>query len=539
MAERHQVVVVGGGPVGVGLGVELGLRGIDCVVVERRKELARIPKGQNLTPRTLEHFYFWGIVDEVRAARLMPKDYPIGELTAYGTLLSEYWWGPQRTQPGGGHIRPHYYEDNDRMPQYQLEAVLRKKMTELPTVKVLFDRTAKKVEQDAGGVRVTLDSQVWPYDDEVIEADYVVGCDGSRSLVRDQLGIEQAGTNFEQRMALAVFRSPALHELLERFPKASLYRVLDPAFKGYPIVIGRVVVGETFFLLAPVPNEAQRDTFEFPALVNRAAGCAVSISEFEYTGFWDLRVSIARDYQVGRAFIAGDAAHSHPPFGGFGLNNGLEDIRNLGWKLAARLQGWGGDSLLASYSEERRPIFWEVGEDFIARGMEREGAFLARYSPEADRGEFERAWKEFAESGGNRGLVYEPHYEGSSIVAGPPGARCSAHGQFSFKARPGHHLSPQPLSGGRYLPEELGSGFCLLAFDVAPEHVRPVQDAARNLHVPLKVVTDSFAGGRQRYESRLILVRPDQHVAWVGDTLPDTVGALLSKVTGRGSGLAA
>jgi 2-polyprenyl-6-methoxyphenol hydroxylase-like FAD-dependent oxidoreductase len=532
MAERHQVIIVGGGPVGVGLGVELGLRGIDCVVIERRKELARIPKGQNLTPRTLEHFYFWGIVDEVRAARLMPKDYPIGELTTYQTLLSDYWWGPQRTQPGGGHIRPHYYEDNDRMPQYQLETVLRKKIATLPTVAVLFERTAKQVEQDASGVRVTLDSQTWPYEDEVLEADYIVGCDGSRSLVREQLGIEQAGTNFDQRMALTVFRSPALHRVLERFPRASLYRVLDPTFKGYPIVIGRVVVGETFFLLAPVPNDAQRETYDFLALVHRAAGTPVA-ADFEYTGFWDLRVSVAKDYQVGRGFIAGDAAHSHPPFGGFGLNNGLEDIRNLGWKLAARLQGWGGDALLASYSEERRPIFWEVGEDFIARGMEREGVFLARYSPETDKAEFDRAWKEFAESGGNRALIYEPHYEGSSVVAGPPGARSSAHGQFSFQARPGHHLSPQPLSGGRYLPEELGSGMSLLAFDVGPEQVRPFEEAARGLNVPLKVIQDSFAGGRQRYESRLVLVRPDQHVVWVGDAAPADTAGLLSTVTGR------
>jgi hypothetical protein len=149
-------------------------------------------------------------------------------------------------------------------------------------------------------------------------------------------------------------------------------------------VIGRVVVGETFFLLAPVPNDAEREAFEFLGLVHRAAGTPVD-AEFENSGFWDLRVSIANDYQVGRGFIAGDAARSHPPVGGFGLNNGLEDIRNLDWKMAACLQGWGGDALLASYSEERRPIFWEVGEDFIARGMEREGAFLARYSPDRDK----------------------------------------------------------------------------------------------------------------------------------------------------------
>ena len=115
--------------------------------------------------------------------------------------------------------------------------------------------------------------------------------------------------------------------------------------------------------------------------------------ELDHVGFWDLRVAVAEHYQVGRVFIAGDAAHSHPPYGGFGLNNGLEDAANLGWKLAATLQGWGGDALLRSYSEERRPIFKEVGEDFIAARIAKDAAFLARYDPRRDREEFERAWK--------------------------------------------------------------------------------------------------------------------------------------------------
>ena len=532
MAERHQVIIVGGGPVGVGLSLELGLRGIDCVVIERHKELANIPKGQSLMPRTLEHFYTWGIVDEVREARLMPKGYPIGGITAYKNLMGEYWWGQRtNTRSNRNFIRPHYFEDNDRMPQYCHEAVMRKKAATLPTVKLLFEKSARKVEQDENGVRVTVEDHVWPYEDQVIEGDYVVGCDGARSIVREQVGIERAGTDFEQKMALSVFKSPQFHQALERFPHGSTYRVLDPDYKGYPMMHGRVVVGESFFQLAPVPNDADPSTFDFQALLSRGAGFDVE-AEFEYKGFWDMRVSIAKDYQVGRVFIAGDAAHSHPPFGGFGLNNGLEDIRNLGWKLAAKLQGWGGDILLDSYSQERRPVFWEVGEDFIARGMEKEGEFLARYSPEKDPEEFEKAWDEFEDTGGNRGLTYEPHYEGSSVVAGPPDGVCSAHGEFSFKARPGHHLSPQALSGGRYLPEELGRDFALLALDAPEADVEAIEQAAAKYCIPLRVIRDSRAGGRQRYESHLVLVRPDHYVAWAGDAAPDDAPDLLRKLVG-------
>ena len=529
MAEQHQVVIVGGGPVGVGLAVELGLRDIDCVVIERRRELPNLPKGQNLTSRTLEHFYFWGIEDELRDARIMPKDYPIGGVTAYGNLMSEYWFRPRRGLGGG---RAHYYVDGDRMPQYRLEAVLRKKIESMSSVKILYETTVKKVEQDANGVSVTYDSGVWPYDEETIVGDYVIGCDGTRSIVREQLGIKQMGSDFEQKMVLAVFSSTAFNDALERFPHSSIYRALDPEFNGYPFNFGRVVVGESFFFLAPVPNDTSKEDYDFQALLNRAAGFEFEAT-FDHVGFWDLKVSVADKYQVGRAFIAGDSAHSHPPFGGFGLNNGLEDITNLGWKLAAVLHGWGGDKLLDSYSEERRPVFWEVAEDFIARGMEREGEFLNTFSPEKNEAEFKREWKKFQDDGGNRTLTYEPNYEGSPVVIGPEGAVCSAHGSFEFAARPGHHLSPQPLSGGRYLPAELGAGFTLLALSAEDDDVQTFVKVARSEGVPLTVVKDTREGGRQRYEYKLILVRPDQHVVWVGDNAPNDPGEVMRKVTGR------
>ena len=142
---RYQVVIVGGGPVGVALAVELGQRGISCALVERHLRPQRIPKGQNLTPRTLEHFYFWGSVDELRAARVLPPGYPIGGVTAYGNLMSDYWYAPA---PGREGVRPYYFQDNERLPQYLTEEVLRARLAELPTVTTLFGWTAETVEQD-------------------------------------------------------------------------------------------------------------------------------------------------------------------------------------------------------------------------------------------------------------------------------------------------------------------------------------------------------------------------------------------------------
>ncbi len=529
MEQRYQVIIVGGGPVGVALAVELGQRGIFCALVERHLTPQRIPKGQNLTNRTLEHFYFWGCVDELRAARVMPPGYPIGGVTAYGNLMSDYWYANAGQSGRGEAVRSYYFQDNERLPQYLTEEVLRRRLTDLPSVTALFGWTAMTVAQDDRGVRVTIAWEGSPAEERVLEADYVVGCDGARSTVREQLGIDRGGKDYDQRMVLAVLRSRELHEGLKRFPERTTYRVLRPELKGYWQFFGRVDVGEGFFFHAPVPNDTGVESFDFHGLVQQAAGFPFSCT-FDHVGFWDMRIAVASRYREKRGLIAGDACHSHPPYGGFGLNSGLEDAVNLGWKLAAVLDGWGGERLLDSYSEERQPIFVETGE-FIATWIERDRAFLERYHPDRDRKEFERAWREMA-TGAAPPQAYEPHYEGSSIVVGPPNAVCSVRGSHSLAARPGHHLAPRSLSSAHNVFEELGSGFTLLAFDVADEAIGAIEEAARSRGVPLGVIRDSYDGERRAYEARLVLVRPDQYVVWAADDAPQDAAGLIRRVVG-------
>jgi 2-polyprenyl-6-methoxyphenol hydroxylase-like FAD-dependent oxidoreductase len=527
MTPRYQVLIVGGGPVGMALAVDLGLRGISCAVIERRESPQRIPKGQSLTQRTLEHFFFWGIADELRAARLLPPGYPIGSLTAYGDLMSDYWFGPDTRE----RVSDAYFVRNERLPQYLTEHVLRQKAAQLPTVTCLFGRTASAIDQNEGGVRVTLSSDVWPYDEDVLEGDFLVGCDGARSMVREQLGIDRGGADFDQRMVLAVFRSRELHAGLQRFPQCTTYRVLRPELQGYWQFFGRIDVGEGWFFHAPVPRQTRTDNYDFLGLVHQAAGFAFA-AEFEHVGFWDLRISVASKYRVGRTFIAGDACHSHPPYGGFGLNSGLEDVVNLGWKLAAVLRGWGGEGLLESYTPERRPIFVETGEAMIAGGIDRDREFLERFSPEKDRAAFVEAWGELGESTMGRRQSYEPHYAGSPVVMGPPGATCSIHGTRTPAAQAGYHLMPLELSSGANVFEKLGAWYTLLALDAADADVQVMQGAAGSVHVPLEIVRDSSADQRRDYAARLILVRPDQYVVWSGDTPPANPAALLQRVTG-------
>jgi 4-hydroxyisophthalate hydroxylase len=524
---RYQVIIVGGGPVGVALALNLGLAGVSCALIETRTEMHRIPKGQNLTQRTLEHFYFWGIADELRAARLLPKDMAIGEITAYGNLMSDYWHAPA----GRELVRPFYFQDNDRLPQYQMEAVLRRKLATVSEVKTFFGYSATAIEQDESSVRVTMVEESGTRC-KVLTADYVVGCDGAHSTVRKQAGIERCGTDFDQLMVLLVFRSRELNELLKRFPPRSTYRVMHPNFSGYWQFFGRIDGDEGFFFHAPIRQDTKRDGFDFRGPLRQAVGADFAV-EFDYTGFWELRNAVAETYQSGRVFIAGDAAHSHPPYGGFGLNNGLEDAINLSWKLTAKLQGWGGEGLLQSYSQERQPIFRDIAEEFIAARIRLDDEFLAQYNPVRNKPEFEKAWAARETDIGSRVQSYEPNYEGSPIVVGPPNGVCTARGFHSFRARAGHHLSPQQLSSGQNIFEKLGSGFTLIALDAAEKDVTQIERMAATEGMPLKVVRDPSGEDINRYGYRLILVRPDQFVAWTGDVMPDDVHAVIRKVTGR------
>lgn len=528
MSNRSQVIIVGGGPVGVGLAIDLAQRGVSSRIVERRPGMHNVPRGQNLTQRTLEHFHFWGCVDAVRAARLLPPEVPASGIVAYKNLMSEHWHSFQ----GREIVGDYFYQKNDRLPQYRFETAMRARMAQLPLVESRFGWTVRTVEQDAGGARVTIEHEAGDGARETLEADYVVGCDGGHSIVRDQAGIKRDGTDFDQVMVLVVFRSRAFNEGLKRFPMRSTYRAMDPALNGYWQFFGRVDPEETFFFHAPVPADTTRDNYDFAGLLHRVAGFEFPC-EFEHVGFWDLKVAVAQKYRAGRIFIAGDAAHSHPPYGGFGVNNGLEDSANLAWKLAARLNGWGGEKLLDSYDEERRPVFKEVGEEFIAARIKWEGDVINRHDPARDPKAFARDWAELKSGAGPFVANFEPNYEGSPIVFGPPGGRTSARGDYMFKARAGHHLAPRVLSSGRNVFEELGGGYVLFAFGAADGDAAAFEAAARAHGVPLKVVRDSFAGGREDYEARLILVRPDQYVAWTGDSVPAGAAAVVGKVSGR------
>lgn len=506
----YRVAIVGGGPVGLGLAVDLGLRGVHCLLIERREEPQQIPKGQNLTQRTMEHFRFWGVEDDIRSARVMPEGYPNAGVTAYRNLMSGYsfpWW--RRSA-----VNDYYFARNERLPQYETERVLRERLKTLESVDTLFGWTATGIVEHDDGVAVDI---VGDSGSRKLAADWLVGCDGSHSMVRAETGIAEDRSDHDRRMVLLVFRSRELTRILSGFGKVSFFKILDPSLDGYWKFLGRVDAEETWFFHAPVDEGATDDPETVEALLHEAVGTPFNL-RFDHVGFWDLRIAVARSYRDGRVFLAGDAAHSHPPYGGYGINTGFEDVRNLGWKLAATVDGWAGRALLDSYQEERLPVFRSTAADFIEAFIRSDRDFLASYDPEKDREGFERAWEARRAAAGTGVGDFEPHYEGSPLVTGAEGGTSSAVGEHRFQARPGHHLPPAELSEGRGLFTTLGRWFALIALGTRPEDIAQWREAAAGLGVPLAVVEDA-SGMAAGYEARMILVRPDHYVSWTGDAI--------------------
>jgi 2-polyprenyl-6-methoxyphenol hydroxylase-like FAD-dependent oxidoreductase len=418
-----------------------------------------------------------------------------------------------------------------RCSQLFIEPVIRRHAEKYPSVHVRFGMKVTGFKDLGTHVRVEAEpSAGGPV--EVFESAYFVACDGSRSPTRAALGIEMAGLNKVERefmggrMYAAYFASSDLYQQLKVDP-AWLYWTINHDRRS---VMAALDGKDTFVFHTQLRGDENNETIDAAraqALFEQALGGRCDF-RLLHGSTWNAGYMLVADrYQEGRVLLAGDAVHLFTPTGGLGYNTAVDDVANLGWKLAGALQGWGGPGLVPSYAAERRPIGLRntgmsrqfadsIGGFKPSEALEQPGPAGDAARAEAGRYLLDHAQREF----NIPGITFGVRYDGSPIIvsdgtAPPP----DVINDYVPNAVPGGRTPHLWLANGESLYDRFGSGFTLLRLDKRAETTE-WERAASHLGCPLKVVDISGDGSAADalavYEAPLALIRPDQHVAWRG-----------------------
>ncbi len=531
------VLIIGAGPAGLSLAVELGSQGQRCLVVERHEHVGYAPRAKTSNVRTRELFRRWGIADRLAAESPFGVDYPSN--VVFATRMNGY---PLHCFPNSFNCSPardeRYSEHAQWIPQYKVEAVLKTRAAELPGVEIRFE-TELDAFTDHGDHVMALLRDVKTGEQTSVKAAYIVGADGARSTVREKLGIKMSGTSPLSHNHNIIFRAPGL-AARHGLGRAVMYWLVN---EEVPSVVAPLDTGDRWTFACPILGDASSD----PALlIRKALGFDIEI-EILNRDEWTAHQLIAERYGSGRAFLIGDACHLHPPFGGYGMNMGIGDALDLGWKLSAVLSGWGGDALLSSYEIERRQVHQRVIEESVANhAVSTTKLVVAGIEDAGDAGDAIRAdvgatiaatkQREFY----SLGVVLGSRYRQSPVL---PGLASRADGVAeSTDYTPLAHagcLAPHlwldagSARGASLYDHFSSSGFTLLVTtQSAAEAAGLLVQAAAGLAVPLKLLVQPVKKLHALYGCDYALIRPDHYIAWCGNSLDDALD-MLACATGK------
>ena len=347
-AAQTPVLIVGGGPIGLALAANLGSRGVETLLIEQRENKLNPAKMLEVSVRTMEFCRQLGIVDKVRNWGF-PRDWPIDSV--FVTDMRGYELGRIRT-PALAELAniPTSPERGMPCPQTWFDPILQDNARSYPHVTLRHRVRLESFVQDPGGVTATLKDENSGAT-EIIRTQYLTGCDGISSTVRDLLGIQIRGALHIDWAMTVYLRIPDLHA---QHDKGRAFRYIFVGPEGTWSFLS-IVDGKDLWRLQLVDLDEERlHRADIAALMRRGMGGDVAYT-IEHKDLWTRKCTVADRFMDGRVFLAGDSAHAHPPNGGLGMNTGIQDAFDLGWKIAAMLEGWGGDGLLESYDTERRP----------------------------------------------------------------------------------------------------------------------------------------------------------------------------------------
>jgi 2-polyprenyl-6-methoxyphenol hydroxylase-like FAD-dependent oxidoreductase len=530
-----QILIVGAGPVGLTLAIDLGMRGIPCTLIEKNDAPLGYPKMERCNPRTMEIFRRLGLADAVRAAGY-PPDWPMDTYLVFDLMRPPLF---KMAHPTVAEAKARRDAINDGttplepyqiISQYTLEPLLKSAVEAIPNVAVRFGHEFESYIEDPDGVT----AQVKRTNGErtTIRARYMVGCDGGSSPVRRQLGFKMQGEPSIMEMRQALFHCPELYDKV-RAPRARHYHRIDGHWTLMIVQDSR----QHFTLHAVV----ERDD-DMAVLFEKIVGTPVKYRML-HCAKWTQRLLLAEHYARGRVFLAGDACHLVIPTGGLGMNTGVGDAIDVSWKLAATLQGWGGPHLLASYEAERRPI-GAINVKASGGGTTGRMKWRAAYRPDIEsdtpQGRAalsnllaiakDEAPKSFRVIGAELGY----RYAGSPVIYDEPGGPQPNIEDYEPTSWPGVRLPHVWLQPGKVsVHDRIGNGYTLLRLGRGKVDVSGLQDAFKRIGAPLAVLDLDEEAPRRVYGFDYLLIRPDLHVAWRGHALPSNPDEVARIVTGH------
>ncbi len=529
-----QVLIVGAGPVGLTLALDLGRRGVRCMLIERKEAPQRLPKMERCNARTMEIFRRIGLAERVRAAGL-PADVPMDVFIVTSLVEPPLLHLPYpsvtaaKRQIAASNDGTLPLEPYQLISQYTLEPLFKSVVDADPNVTVRYSCEFVSFTQDAQSVTVEIKNERGQ--SETITAQYMVGCDGGASAVRKQLGIALRGEGNILQLRQALYRCD---ELFERIPigKGRHYHVVDTRATQL------ILQDDTkHFTLHSV---VERDE-DMAAMFEKTIAMPLPY-EMQWVGEWRQNLLLADRYGTDRVFLAGDAVHLMIPTGGLGMNSGVGDAIDLSWKLAATLQGWGGPGLLASYEIERRP----VGENNVAASRYASTGrrkWRSQIRPEirdyTPAGAAARAHLvdvadvEQRKSNEMIGAELGYFYVSPLIASEPNQPPPYDFIDYTPSTLPGVRLPHVWLADGSAIADRIGDGYTMLRLGGSHADLSGLQQAFAKLGAPFTVLSLPDAAPRDIYGCDLLLIRPDLHIAWRGNGAPEAPDRLAAMATGH------
>ncbi len=550
--EEQQVIIIGAGPVGLTAAMDLAKRGINVTVVESRAEDEPADaKCNTVAARTLEIFRSLGISNEVRAAGLL-DDFPTDVLyctTINGEEITRIEL-PSRNERFGtdGHSAPGYLDSNWETPepvvrvsQFYLNPILYQHAKSFERITLMPETAFIRYEDSSGGVTVHCERRSG--ESIVLKGRYLIGCDGASSAIRKQMGVRLQGDTEIGKMRSTLVRCRAIKDLFPARP-AWMTWTLNQRVRGTVVAID----GDELWLIhRMVDLDKPYESLDHEQSLRDVLGVDKDFSWEEiHHQDWTARRMVAERFRDNNVFVCGDAAHIWVPFAGYGMNAGIADCTNLSWMMAAVLNGHADESILSAHERERHPITEQVShfamgkaQEYLDRAQNRpipkileKRNFIARFvRKQLGKTLYDMNAPQFACSGLNFGY----YYDNSPIVAyDGESAPQYEMGEYTSSTVPGCRMPHYWIDGKTSLYDALGLNYTLLKFDDSVD-VSALEAAAERLGFPVDILSCDAPKGAAWNKTKLVLVRPDQHVAWRGDAVPVDVDGLLATFIGRAS----